>query len=102
MRRLLPPAVVLVAALAGGCRDDLPTKLGPGQSVTIRGKIEAGVECPMLVTDFGRRVSLSGNLGTLKPGDRVCVKGTIAEVSFCMAGEATVAIETIGPEDSCP
>jgi hypothetical protein len=102
MRNAKPLLLLLVAGIAGGCREDLPTKLGPGQAVSLSGEIAAGVECPMLVAAAGRRFSLAGDLGRFKPGDRVCVKGKVAEMSFCMAGEATIAVEAIGPEDSCP
>lgn len=101
MRHFLPLGLALAAAFSGGCRENLPATLSPGQVVTIRGEIAAGVECPMLVASGGRRFSLSGDLGQFKPGDRVCVKGTVAQASFCMAGEATVEIGTIGPEDAC-
>lgn len=91
-------AFIIVAA---GCRQGLPTKLEPGQTVTFRGQITAGTECPMLVVQTGHRFSLSGELGRFRVGDRVCVRGTIAQVSFCMAGEATIAVTSVAPEDSC-
>jgi len=100
MRRLACAGIVL-AALAMGCKDQR-MQLAPGRTITVRGELAAGVECPMLVARDGRRYSVGGDLGRFKIGDRVCVKGTIAEVSFCMAGEATITIEAIGPEDSCP
>ena len=97
MRPMVCAAVVLATGMAG-CREGLPTKLGPGQAVDLRGEIAAGVECPMLVVD-GRRFSLTGDLGPFKPGDRVCVRGTVAGVSYCMQGEATLSITSIG---ACP
>jgi hypothetical protein len=101
----------MVAALAG-CREDEPAKLVPGETVTLRGEIAAGAECPMLVVTHelrvatrvvapGRRFALGGDLGRFQVGDRVCVRGTVAAMSFCMAGEATIAIVAIAPEDSC-
>jgi hypothetical protein len=101
MRTVMGAGVVLVALVAG-CKEDLPTNLNPGQTVAFRGKLAAGVECPMLVVGTNRSFSLTGDLGSFKVGDRVCVKGTIAEVSICMAGEATIAITEIGREDACP
>lgn len=100
MRRLFVLSVVLVAAVAG-CKEDLPATLDPGQTVTLRGEIAAGAECPMLVVKPERRFSLAGELGHFKVGDRVCVHGTIAQMSMCMAGEATITIASIAPEDSC-
>jgi hypothetical protein len=93
---------VVLVVLVAGCKENLPTDLNPGQTVVFRGEIAAGAECPMLVVGTNRRFSLTGDIGSFKIGDRVCVKGTIAEVSICMAGEATIAITEIGREDSCP
>src|SRR5262249_42164720 len=94
--------VVGLAGLIMGCKQDLPGNLGPGQPVALRGAISLGTECPTLVVENDRTFSLTGDLGRFKPGDRVCVHGTVAEVSFCMAGEATIAVTSIAPEDSCP
>lgn len=85
---------------AAGCRE-LPAEVRPGDMLTVRGELAAGAECPMLIVGE-RRFSLAGSTGAFKPGDRVCVKGTVAEMSFCMAGEATIAVEAIGAEDACP
>ena len=100
MRRLITVGATLVAAVVG-CREDLPVKLEPGQTVAVRGEIIAGAECPILVVKPERRLSLSGDLGRFKVGDRVCVHGTVAQMSMCMAGEATIAVAAIAPEDSC-
>src|SRR5262245_55831931 len=94
--------VLFVAILSGGCKNDLPATLTPGQTLTVKGEITAGTECPMLATAGGRQLSLAGNLGRFKPGDRVCIRGRVAEVSFCMAGEGTISITAIGPENECP
>src|SRR5262245_28456340 len=93
--------MAVAVALVAGCKDE-PTKVVPGQTVSVKGTLSAGVECPTLVTKDGHRYSVGGNLGTFKVGDRVCVKGKVAEVSYCMAGEATIAVEAIGAEDQCP
>jgi len=95
--RLLALALVTIA----GCREQLPAKLTPGQAVTVEGAIEGGAECPMLVTSEGRRFSLAGDLKTFTVGDRVCVRGRVAEASFCMSGEAVIALTTIAPEGKC-
>lgn len=77
-------------------------KFAPGQSVALRGTLGTGAECPTLTVDAGRLFSLAGDLGRFKPGDQVCVRGTIAEMSICMAGEATIAVTSVAPADSCP
>ena len=97
----LAAALVLVAALAG-CREaSLPAKLEPGQTVTVRGELAAGTECPMLRVAPERSLSLAGGLGRFRPGNNVCVHGRVAAMSMCMAGEATLEIVSIAPADSC-
>ena len=93
--------VVAAVVLVAGCKDE-PTKVVPGETVRVKGTLSAGAECPTLVTKSGHRYSVGGDLGTFKVGDRVCVKGKFAEVSYCMAGEGTIAVEAIGPEGQCP
>jgi len=93
-------ALVALMTIAG-CREELPAKLKPGQPVTVEGAIESGAECPMLATAEGRRFSLAGDLKNFTAGDRVCVRGRVAESSFCMSGEAVIAITTIAPEHQC-
>jgi len=92
---------VVIAAIVIGCiqKSTSPT---PGHAFTVRGELAAGVECPVIVTKDGHRYSVAGDLGSFKVGDRVCLKGTIAQVSVCMSGEATISLEAIGSEQSCP
>src|SRR6185436_9244839 len=93
---------LVLGVLATGCREELPAKLAPGQAVTLKGALVEGAECPQIEVRGGRRFSLGGDLGSYKVGDRVCVRGTVAQASFCMAGEATLTVTAIGPEDRCP
>jgi uncharacterized protein DUF5818 len=63
--------------------------------MTIRGTIvTGGAECPLFRSDDGRRFSLAGNLGSFRPGDRVTVRGRVAEVSTCMQ-RPTLAVQRI-------
>jgi len=91
-------ALLAVGVLLTAQRCD---KSRPPGTLELRGVIEPGAECPMLVTKDGRRFSLAGDLQGFKPGDDVCVSGTRAEVSYCMAGEATVAVERIVAGKEC-
>ena len=100
-RGRLAVGVALVATMAACKQEDVQVSSKPGQRVTLRGELATGVECPMLVVSSDHRFSLSGDLGRFKAGDRVCVHGTIAAMSICMAGEATIAVTAIAPEDSC-
>jgi len=56
--------------------------------VTVTGTLsKEGVECPALRGDDGILYTLTpADLGAFGPGDRVTVKGTVAEVSICMQG----------------
>lgn len=98
--------LLVIAAVLAGCREQpspqIPAKMVPGATVTLRGKLAQGAECPLLVAANDRQFALGGDLGRFKIGDRVCVTGTVSEMSICMQGEATIAIQTIAPEDSCP
>jgi len=100
MRRWVVMSAV-AATLVIGCKPE-SSPLKPGQTHTVRGELVTGVECPMIVTQDGHRYSLIGELGRFKIGDRVCLKGTIPQASYCMQGEATLEVEAIGAEDACP
>ena len=96
-RRAVSALAVLAMASTAGC-----AHLAPGRQVTVKGELGAGAECLMLTTTAGKHYSLTGNPDRFKIGDRVCIRGKVAGASICMAGEATISIEAIGPEDSCP
>ena len=86
-----------IALLFTGC-----AHVKPDGMVTIQGELTSGAECSMIVTRENHRYSLTGSIAPYKVGDRVCIRGKSVEVSFCMAGEGTISIEAIGPEDNCP
>lgn len=93
--------LMVALLLVAGCKTT-PTSLKPGQMVTLRGQLVAGPECPMIASSNGHRYSLGGDLGRFRVGDRVCLKGSVAEASICMAGDATISVTAIGPENACP
>ena len=95
----LPVAVVaLLLTMLYGCAHRPPA----GEMLLIKGELTQGTECLMIVEKSGTKYSLTGNPGRFKIGDRVCVRGRVASASICMAGEATLSILGIGPEDACP
>lgn len=55
-----------------------------------------GAECPTFRGDNGQLYSLIGGTRGFRPGDRVRVRGRIAEMSFCMQGTA-VEVRSITP-----
>lgn len=96
-RRTARAMLVAFTLTGAGCAHSRPDG-----RLTIRGELVSGAECPMIVANDGRRYSVTGSLGPFKIGDRVCIRGEVAEMSICMAGESTVAIESIAPEHECP
>ncbi len=93
--------VLIAAATACGCAHTEGPFAPPRQEVTVRGLLAPGAECPILETSDGHRYSIAGSLGSFKVGDRVCIRGRVAETSICMAGNATLAVESIDNESSC-
>jgi hypothetical protein len=94
-------AAWIVAATVVGCADT-GGLARPGKEITTRGLLAPGAECPMLEASDGHRYALAGSLGSFKTGDRVCVRGKVAGASICMAGDATLTIESIDTESTCP
>jgi len=92
---------MLVALLLAGCARPPAQVPPPGQSMSVRGVLAAGPECPEIHARDGRKYALSGDLGGHAFGDEVCLRGRVVAMSFCMAGEATLAIESIGPPGDC-
>ena len=95
--------VLALAVLTSSCAHVEPAPVPPpGSKVTLKGTIHPGPECPQLWTKDGRRYSLSGSLGTFAVGADACVKGEVVAMSTCMAGDATVNIESISDAKDCP
>ena len=68
--------------------------------MTIRGRLtDEGVECPAMRDEQGILYTLSGDLGSFRPGDQVCVRGRTVEMSICQQG-VTIAVVSIAK--SCP
>ena len=68
---------------------------GKPNLVTVEGRIEAGVECPVLHTADGEIWALSLGEADFGPGDSVSITGEIADASFCMEGEGTIIPHSI-------
>jgi hypothetical protein len=99
MRSLLLLVLALGLVPGARCRPSAPPE--PGDSIVVAGVIEDGVECRILHASDGRRYALAGGTGRFVVGDTVCVRGTIAGVSFCMAGDAVISVAAVTTPDSC-
>ncbi|MBD59829.1 MAG: hypothetical protein CL808_06870 [Citromicrobium sp.] len=66
---------------------------GEPQLLTLEGRIEEGLECPVLRTPDGETYALSFRDTELGPGDYVRVSGEIADASFCMQGQGTLIVQ---------
>ncbi|HAT34537.1 MAG TPA: hypothetical protein DCS82_02385 [Rhodospirillaceae bacterium] len=68
-----------------GADDPPPSKAAPNNCYI--GQLTGeGVTCQAMRTDDGRLLTLGGPLRGFGPGDRVCVCGPVAEISFCQQG----------------
>ena len=84
--------VVPLIAAALQCTTAAPAKkeeaVQQPAGVTITGVVtEEGVECPAVRGDDGKLYTITGTgRETLRPGMRVRISGSVAEVSTCMQG----------------
>ncbi len=69
----------------------------PNRHIAVVGTLtDEGFECQALRARNGKLYTLTGNLSGVQSGDRVRVRGRVAEVSFCMQG---VTIEVTGVKE---
>ena len=91
-------AIAGVAACAGG--DDntrtvsAEAEESEGDEMKLDGRLQAGAECLQLRTPDGVVYSLTG-APNAKAGDYVRITGTKADMSYCMAGEATIDVASV-------
>ena len=102
-----PALLIVLSLMASPTRCDAPAPhvpppdAGPGDHVRIRGTLDQDVDCRLLRAEGGRVYSLSERLANYRDGTRLCVHGTIAEVSQCMHSP-TIEVSQIRPWSSCP
>lgn len=106
---LLVFALVLLTAAgvdaAQGNKDksknkDKNDEVTAGQMINVRGTLtDEGVECQALRGDDGELYTLTGDLSGFENGDRVKVRGTVAEVSICQQG-TTIEVQSIKDDKS--
>jgi hypothetical protein len=81
--------------LVSSCQRMMADAGEQADAITVTGTISDGVECPIIETDGGEIYALSGNV-ELPLGQRVEVRGTLAEMSFCMQGQGTIEVAEFG------
>jgi hypothetical protein len=98
-------AFLIVVAAASRCDDPHPPGPPPmpkaGTFVKVRGTLSDDVDCRLLRTDDGRTFSLSAKLPSYLNGSKVCVHGTVSEVSQCLT-QPMLEVQSIRPWSSCP
>jgi len=105
MRKAFLVAIVLMN-LTGGCASSPkpstvpPSDPRPGDAVHVRGRLDADVDCRLLRTEEGKVYSLSERFPNLRDGTRICVFGTIAQVSQCMHSPS-IDVEQVRSWSSC-
>ncbi len=75
------------------------TPAGEAQMLTVEGRIEQGVECPVLHTPEGRIYALNLGEADFAPADYVRISGELADASFCQQGKGTLQPKRIDKVD---
>lgn len=105
MSRLLLVLWVLAAAAASRCQEPRTAAPAPeprpGDTVKLRGTLAEDVDCRLLRTDDGRVYSLSARIPAYRNGARVCIYGTLIEVSHCLT-QPTIEVQSVRAWSSCP
>lgn len=106
--QLLVSSLLLVAVVLGiACGATTEPPESPGQRTTsgevvVTGTLtDEGVECPALRGDDGQLYTLTGAaLDGIETGDRLRVRGSVAELSYCMQGRTidVGAVERLEPD----
>lgn len=78
-----------------------PSDPRPGDFVRIRGSLDEDVDCRLLRAEGGKVYSLSERLPRYRNGTRLCIHGTIAQVSQCLHSPS-IEVEQIRGWSSCP
>ena len=67
----------------------------------LRGTLGEDVDCRTLHVEDGETYSLNVRLGRYGNGARVCIHGTLAEVSSCMTSPM-IEVQSLKPSSACP
>ena len=106
MVRLL--TVLCLVVLLLGARCDSPhitseprREPRPGDFVKMRGTLGEDVDCRLFRPDGGGVYSLSVKLPQYINGSKVCIHGSVAEVSQCLT-TPMIEVTQVRPWSSCP
>jgi hypothetical protein len=72
-----------------------------GDFVRVRGTLSEDVDCRLLRADGGQVFSLSARVPAYVNGSKVCIHGTVVEVSQCLT-QPTIEVQAVRPWSSCP
>jgi hypothetical protein len=104
MRSLLL-ALTLWLAAVGRCHDPSPPQAAsdpkPGDFVRLRGTLSEDVDCRLLRADAGRTYSLSARLRGYPNGIKICIHGTLIELTQCIV-QPTIEVQSVRPLSACP
>ena len=96
---------MVLAASASRCDEPRPPAPKPplraGDFVKLRGTLSEDVDCRLFRAEGGGSYSLSVRLPNYLNGSKVCIHGTIAEVSQCLT-QPMIEVQSIRPYSSCP
>ena len=104
MRHALIVVMLVLAAISRCNEPRAPApkaEARPGDFVRVRGTLSEDVDCRLLRTDDGRAYSLSVKLPNYINGTKLCIHGTIAEVSQCLT-QPMIEVQSVRPWSSCP
>lgn len=74
----------------------------PGDFVRLRGTLGDDVDCRTIrVDDSGKVYSLSARLRGWPNGSKICVHGTLVEVTQCMTSPM-IEVQALRPLSACP
>lgn len=100
------PLLLLFASLFGCAPQaarpaflDAPPRVG--DFVRLRGSLSEDVDCRLFRTDDGRVYSLSVRLPRITNGTKLCIYGTITDVTQCLR-TPMVEVESVRAWSACP
>jgi hypothetical protein len=97
--------LALWIAAVSRCEEPVPKAPGPeprpGDAVRIRGTLGEDVDCRVLYADNGKTYSLSVRLRGYPNSSKICVQGTLVEVTQCMT-TPMIDVQSIRALSYCP